>query len=120
VFTTYKSHNAALRALEFDDADAAVIGSYLLGGARKKGYKQIDATPYYPGAAFLASKSLSESVRNKISDAFMHMKDSSEGRETLKQIKFPGFQKTKASEYESLRSVAAYALNMKIFHPTQH
>jgi len=120
IYSTYKSHNAAIRALEFDDADAAVIGSYLLERARKKGFKQIAATPYYPGAAFLASKRLPESLRNKISEAFVNIKDTSEGRKTLTLIKFPGFQEIESSEYDPLRPIAAYALDPKNFESAQH
>jgi phosphonate transport system substrate-binding protein len=110
LYSTYKSHNATLQALEFDDADAAVIGSYLLDAAEKKGFREIAATAYYPGAVIILSKAIPETLRNAISEAFINIKNSKKGRETLKLIKFPGFQKTRASEYVSLRPVAADAL----------
>lgn len=118
LYSTYKSHNAALRALEFDDADAAVIGSYLLEIAKAKGFKEIAETPYYPGAAIVVSTDMDKSLREKISNAFINIKKSREGRRTLKLIQFPGFQNTIPTEYDSLRPVADDALNIAI-HPSQ-
>jgi phosphonate transport system substrate-binding protein len=112
IYSNYKSHNATLRALEFDDADAAVIGSYLLDIAQAKGDREIGSTHYYPGAAFLASSDIPESLRNKISDAFLNIKNTKEGRRTLKLIQFPGFQKTVPSEYDELRPVAEDAFSI--------
>lgn len=114
IYSNYKSHNATLRALEYDDTDAAVIGSYLLGAAKQKGFKELVATRYYPGAVIIASSDLPKVLLNKISNAFIHIKNSREGHRTLKLIKFPGFQQTRASEYESLRPVAADALDTKV------
>lgn len=110
IYSTNKSHNATLRALEFNDADAAVIGTYLLGSAEKKGYREIAATAYYPGAVIILSKDLSGGLREKVTNTFLNLKHSKEGRKTLKLIRFPGFQKTRATDYASLRPVAADAL----------
>lgn len=113
VYKSYKSHNATLRTLEFNDADAAVIGSYLLDKAIKQGYRQLGATPYYPGAAFLLSKKMPEALREKISDAIVKMNQSDEGRRTLQLIKFPGFRKVEPEKYAPLRSIANTILTAK-------
>ena len=107
IFVTHKSHNAALRAVLSDEADAAILGTFLLKPAAEYGLKQLDATPYYPGVAILASKDVPESLRNEISQAFIDMKKTNEGRQTLKRIGFPGFQETTAADYESLKPIAA-------------
>jgi len=106
VYKSYKSHNATLRTLEYNDADAAVIGTYLLARAKTKGFREIGATPFYPGAAFLVSTSLPLNLREKISDAFINMKQSENGRKTLALIKFPGFLKTTPDRYAPLRAIA--------------
>ena len=110
VYSTYKSHNATLQALEFDDTDAAVIGSYLLEAAEQKGFREVAATSYYPGAVIIVSKDIPEALQSELSRAFIKIKETKEGRETLKLIKFPGFQETQASDYEALRAIAKDAM----------
>lgn len=111
IYKVYRSHNAALRALEYKDADAAVIGTYLLN-KKKNVYRALAATPYYPGAAFLVSTKLPPAVREKISEAFINMPQSDEGKKTLALIKFPGFQKASPDKYAPLRAIVNSAQDM--------
>lgn len=115
VFITHKSHNAALRAVIGEDADAAILGTFLLKPAAEYGLRQVDATQFYPGVAILASKDVPESLQKQISQAFIDIKKTSEGREALNKIRFPGFQKTVPADYESLKPIAADAFDMNKF-----
>lgn len=118
-FMPYKSHNAALRAASGGDADAAIIGSFHLKFAAENNLKEIAATPYYPGIAILASKELPESFRKKLARSFTSIKESKEGRETLKKIRFPGFKAATSADYESLNPIAREALDPKTFELIQ-
>lgn len=111
VFIKHKSHNAALRATASGDADAAIIGTFMLKLAAKNGLKEIEATPGYPGIGILASKELPEATQNDIANAFIDIKKSAEGRETLKKIRFPGFRKSMVSDYDSVKPIAVDALD---------
>lgn len=113
VFVTHKSHNAALRASAAGDVDAAIVGTFHLKRAAEKGLKAIGATPRYPGVGILASKEVPQSIQNEIAKAFIDIKKSAEGRDTLKKIRFPGFQKSMPSEYDSLKPIAADAFEAK-------
>lgn len=118
-FMPYKSHNAALRAASGGDADAAIVGSFHLKFAAENKLKEIAATPYYPGIAILASKELPESFRNKLAKSFISIKESKEGRETLKKIRFPGFKAATTADYESLKPIAREALDPNTFELIQ-
>lgn len=109
VFIAHKSHNAALRATAAGDADAAIVGTFMLKRAAKDGLKEIEATPRYPGVGILASKEVPQSLQNEIAKAFIDIKKSAEGRDTLKKIRFPGFKKSVAADYESVKPIAADA-----------
>jgi phosphonate transport system substrate-binding protein len=115
VFIAHKSHNAALRAVLSGEADAAILGTFLTKPASELGLTQLDATPFYPGVAILASKDVPESLQKKISQAFINIKKTKKGKQTLKKIAFPGFQKTAAAEYESLKPVAEDAFDTNTF-----
>lgn len=106
IFIQHKSHNAALRAVTGDEADAAIVGTFLLKQAAENGLREIAATPFYPGIAILASKKLPKSFRNKLAKSFVTIKSSKAGRETLKRIRFPGFKSATAVDYESLKPIA--------------
>lgn len=120
VYSYYKSHNATLRALEFGDADVAVIGSYLLATAKSRSYRQLGRTNYYPGAVFIVSRSIPEKMRAKIRSAFINIKRTADGRKTLKLIKFPGFQPTRKEEYEPLRNISQDAKDLRLFESTDN
>ena len=111
IFIAHKSHNAALRATAAGDADAAIVGTFMLKRAAKNGLKEIEATPRYPGVGILASKEVPQSLQNEIAKAFIDIKKSAEGRDTLKKIRFPGFKKSVAADYESVKPIAADAFD---------
>lgn len=115
VFISYKSHNAALRAVSGGDAEAAIVGSFHLKLASDNKLKQIASTPKYPGIAILASKTLPESFRSTLAKSFISIKDTKEGRETLKKIRFPGFKKISVADYEPLKPIARDALDPNTF-----
>jgi len=115
VFIAHKSHNAALRATAAGDADAAIVGTFMLKRAAKDGLKEISATPRYPGIGILASKEVPQALQNEIAQAFIDIKKSAEGRDTLKKIRFPGFKKTIAADYESVKPIAADAFDASKF-----
>lgn len=119
IFMPYKSHNAALRAVSGGDADAAIVGSFHMKLVAENNLKPIAATPQYPGIAILASKELPESFRNTLAKSFISIKESEEGRETLKKIRFPGFKATTTADYESLKPIAREALDPKTFELIQ-
>lgn len=119
IFLPYKSHNAALRAVSGRDADAAIVGSFHLKLAAENKLKEIAATPHYPGIAILASRELPESFRTRLAQSFISIKDSAEGRETLKKIRFPGFKATTTADYEALKPIAREALDPRTFELIQ-
>ena len=119
IFVSFKSHNAALRAVAGGDADAAIVGSFHLKLATENNLKAIAATPDYPGIAILASKDLPESFRTTLAKSFISIKESKEGRDTLKKIRFPGFKATSVADYESLKPIAREALDPKTFELIQ-
>jgi len=110
IFVAHKRHNAALRASASGDADAAIVGTFHLKLAADNGLKAIDETPRYPGVGILASREIPQSLQNDIAKAFIDIKKSAEGRETLKKIRFPGFQKAMPTNYESVKPIAADAM----------
>ena len=116
VFVLHKSHNAALRATAAGDADAAIVGTFMLKQAKQKELKQIASTPRYPGIGILASREVPKSLQNEIAKAFIEIKKSADGRDTLKKIRFPGFKATIPADYESLKPVAADAIDRSKFN----
>ena len=115
VFISHKSHNAALRANAAGDADAAIVGTFHLKLAAEKGLKAIEATERYPGIGILASREMPKALQHEIAKAFIDIKKSAEGRDTLKKIRFPGFKQTIPADYDSLKPVAADAFDKNSF-----
>jgi len=118
-FVQYKSHNAALRAVVGKEADAAVIGTFMLKQAAENQLTEVAATPFYPGVAILASKQLPEAFRKQLAKSFVDIKKSEQGRGTLKKIRFPGFRVVTSADYKPLDAIARDALDPKTFELIQ-
>lgn len=114
-FMQYKSHNAALRAIYSNEVDAAIVGSFLLSEAKDSGLRQIAKTDTYPGIGILVPKTMSQEMKQKIKSAFLKIKNTKQGRETLKMIKFPGYEQVSPAAYKKLIPVAEDAYKMSSF-----
>lgn len=119
VFIQHKSHNAALRSVIGGEADAAVIGTFMLKQAKENRLKEVAATAFYPGIAILASKQLPEAFREKLAKSFIDIKNSEQGRATLKKIRFPGFRSVTTADYKLLDPIAHDALDPTTFELIQ-
>jgi len=112
IYIPYKSHNAAFRAVIGDEAEAAIVGTFLLKRVHQEGhFREIAVTPSYPGIAILASTELPQSLRQTWSETLISMKDTDEGRKVLKKSRYPGFKKALKSEYNALRPITLEALD---------
>jgi len=114
-YVAYKSHNAALRAVAGGDVDAAIVGKFHLKLATENKLRQIAVSAEFPGIAILASRDLPQSLRDKLAKSFVDIKDTEEGRQTLKKIRFPGFQSAKTQDFDALIPIALEALDQTTF-----
>ena len=119
VFVQHKSHNAALRAVVGKEADAAIVGTFMLKQAAENHLTEVAVTPFYPGVAILASKQLPEAFRKKLAQSFVDIKKSEQGRDTLKKIRFPGFKTVTTTDYKPLDAIAHDVLDPKTFELIQ-
>jgi len=117
IFKQYKSHNAALRSINANEADAAIVGSFLIKQAMESGLKQITKTESYPGIGIMVPKTMPEALKQKIKSAFLDIKNSKEGRLVLKKINFPGYEKVSPIEYQKLIPVVKDAYKMDQIKP---
>ena len=116
VFVKYKSHNAAIRAVTVEkEIEAAIIGTFLKRRLADLELREIAVTPFYPGIAILASKELPESFRKELAESFVLIKESEEGRETLRKIRFPGFKEAAIADFEALKAISDEAIDPNTF-----
>ncbi|MFV2055610.1 MAG: phosphate/phosphite/phosphonate ABC transporter substrate-binding protein [Thiohalomonadales bacterium] len=101
-FVAFKSHNAAYRSVLVDEADAAIVGTYLLKHASRLGLREIASSDKYPGVAILISKHLPKTLQLDTQNAVADMNKDEKGQAVLKLIKFPGFRKVSLDEYKPL------------------
>jgi len=103
-FRSFPSHNGAYAALLEGDADAAIIGSYLVPKAvREDGLRELAHSDAFPGLALLVARDLPANLRVDIRSALTGLSESDRGRELLRRIRMPGFAPARPEEFEPLR-----------------
>lgn len=103
-FRSYPSHNGAYAALLEGDADAAIIGSYLVPKAvREDGLRELARSEAFPGLALLVARDLPADLRMRIRSALLELSASDGGRALLRRIRMPGFVPARPEEFEPLR-----------------
>ncbi|MEJ2397747.1 MAG: phosphate/phosphite/phosphonate ABC transporter substrate-binding protein [Gammaproteobacteria bacterium] len=106
VYRVYVSHNAANQALLAGEVDAAIASSNVIRKALGKGapFRVIKRSFKLPNMATLIATNLDPALANRVVQILVNMNKTAEGRQVLKQIRFPGYRGIKsAAEYESLR-----------------
>lgn len=104
IYVPHQSHNAAYRAALAGDADAAIIGTYIVDKLKAEGMREVAKTNVYPATAILANTTqLVALQRQRVQQAFIELSQSEKGKTILKTIEFPGFRPSSAAEYEVLR-----------------
>lgn len=103
-FRSYPSHNGAYAALLEGDADAVIIGSYLVPKAvREDGLRELAHSDAYPGLALLVARDLPAELRARIRPALLDLSASDRGRALLRRIRMPGFVPARPEAFEPLR-----------------
>ncbi len=103
-FRSYPSHNGAYAALLEGDADAAIIGSYLVPKAvGEDALRELARSEAQPGLALLVARDLPAELRERIRTALMQLSTNEQGREVLRHIRLPGLVPASPEEFEPLR-----------------
>lgn len=105
VYRSYTTHSASLHAMLSGETDAAIISNNVSRHAikKKQPVRIISRSPNIPGMAILVAKNLPEKSRNNFSHLLLNMHNSSEGRQVLKKINYPGYRKASPKEFDSVR-----------------
>jgi len=106
IYHAYISHNAANEALLAGEADAAIASSNVIKKAMGEGarFKIIARSFKLPNMATLVATELDKELGDRVVQILVSMKSEPQGREVLKQIRFPGYRAVdSAREYESMR-----------------
>lgn len=107
-YRTYKSHNAAYHAVAAHEADAALIGTYIVDKANAEGLKEIAQSQSYPGIAVMASTKLSAQTRSDIRQVMLNMDDSPLGKRILHKIRYDSFIDVPRENYTPLKKLLRY------------
>ncbi len=107
-YRAYTSHNAANQALLAGEADAAIASTNIVGKALQRGepLRILAEGKKLPSMATLVASDLPPAQAERITRAFIEMGDTAKGRETLKQIGFPGYRAVGLEDYAPLRPYA--------------
>lgn len=104
-FKTYRTHNAAYRAVLGNEAQAAIIANFIAINAIKQQQplKIIAQSPSFPGVGVLVAKDLSLDLKNRIKKTLWEMASQPKGKIILKKISQPGYIQAHPAEFEALR-----------------
>lgn len=114
-YLTYQSHNAAYRAVAAGEADAAIVGTYIVDKANSQGLKELTKTPTYPAIAFLASTRLDAETRESIRQVMLNMDKTPLGKNVIKRIRFDAFVPVHQMEYAPLIKLLQYLPELQHF-----
>ena len=105
IYRPYVSHNAANEALLANEADAAIGSSNIIQKAIKQGapYRILVHGLKLPNMATLVASDLDAELGERLVQILVGMADTEKGKQTLKQIAFPGYRAVSAAEYEPAR-----------------
>jgi len=104
-YKAYRSHNAAYQAVLAGEADAVIIGPYLVKQAIKShALRLVGKSREYPSIAVLGSTNIANEVLAKITEILVQMRTKEKGKEILSAILCPGFRQAKKNEYDILRT----------------
>jgi ABC-type phosphate/phosphonate transport system substrate-binding protein len=104
-YQIYKTHNAAYEAVIGHHADAAIISVNLYNKAIDKNIPliSIGESIQIPNMSILIANNLGSSVQAEFQTLLINMQNTEEGRKVLKHMSYPGYRKTDAREFDSLR-----------------
>lgn len=105
VYQVYRTHNAAYQAVLGLKANAAIISVNIYNKAINKHepLRSIGQSQEIPNMSILVASDLGEALQSRFQQQLVDMKNNSEGRRVLQKISYPGYRKTNASEFNSLR-----------------
>lgn len=115
-YRAFTSHNASNRALLGGEVDVAVTSSNIYKKIVRRGepLRILQEGKHLPNMALLVARDVDVQLGEKITQVLLGMQESSQGREVLKQISFPGYRAVSAKDYEPARSYMRQAItNMK-------
>jgi len=114
------SHSASARAIQAGKADAAFISLGTLrnlitsGEMKKEDFNYLWISPKVPIDVISIDKTrMKPELAQRVTDAFVGMKDSAEGREVLKAMNFAAFEKAEDSRFDPLRKILAVKAKLK-------
>ncbi len=114
------SHSASARAIQAGKADAAFISLGTLrnlitsGEMKKEDFNYLWTSPKVPIDVIAVDKNkMKPELMKRVTDAFVGMKDSPEGREVLKAMNFASFEPAEDSRFDPLRKILAVKAKLK-------
>jgi phosphonate transport system substrate-binding protein len=105
-YRVYTSHNAANEALLAKEVDAAIASSNVIKKAMGKGapFRILSRSFKLPNMATLVASDEDTQLGARLVQILEEMSKTEEGKQVLKQIRFPGYRAVKSpAEYESVR-----------------
>ncbi len=104
-YKTYKTHNAAYESVLGHQSDAAIISVNVFNKAinQKIPLRSIGESKAIPNMSILVSTRMPLSLKDKLQTSLINMLKTSEGKQVLSQISYPGYRKTNAKEFNPLR-----------------
>lgn len=97
IITTDDAITAASK-LDLGEVDAAMIPTFLVN--RYEGISSVLTTQQFPAPAFSTSSKVDKEISEKIKQALLSLKDTTEGKKILERINTPEFVATSAEEYK--------------------
>jgi len=106
IFHAYTSHNAANEALLAGEVDAAIASSNVIKKAQGKGalFRILSRSFKLPNMATLVATDQDARIGHRIVQILVDMRNTAQGRQVLKQLRFPGYRAVKTpAEYDPVR-----------------
>ena len=104
-FTVFKTHNAAVEAIQTGEVDAVITTINVANKMIKQGkpIKVFDRGIAFPNMPFMVASDLPSSLDVSIQEALLALNDSEAGHSLLTHIGSKGFRIVDATDYEVLR-----------------
>jgi phosphonate transport system substrate-binding protein len=105
VYRNYPSHNAAYQAVAGGEAAAAITTINILRRVRDSAspLRILARSKNLPGLGFLTATDLDPGLQERIAEVLTNMDDGEAGRKVLRAIRYPGYRRATAAEFETLR-----------------